>query len=205
MPFTALLAVLLAAFTHASWNLVAKRAAASRHFVWLYSLASMFFWTLPALWVLAHSHWVPGPRPLLALAATCGLHLAYSLALQAGYRTGDLSLVYPIARGSGPLLSFIGAALLLGERLRPGQWVAVAIAALLLIAFLIFWAVLFTGSHRGDIALSNATGGAVATVSVKTTSTVAEVEANSPAKSASPQPAGGSRCPVKRIDSAPNR
>jgi drug/metabolite transporter (DMT)-like permease len=46
--------------------------------------------------------------------------LAYSLALQSGYRAGDLSLVYPIARGTGPLLSFAGAALLLGER--PG-WI----------------------------------------------------------------------------------
>jgi len=48
------------------------------------------------------------------------LHLAYSLALQSGYRAADLSLVYPIARGTGPLLSFAGAALLLGER--PG-WI----------------------------------------------------------------------------------
>jgi len=51
----------------------------------------------------------------LALAATSVLHLGYSLSLQAGYRTSDLSLVYPIARGFGPLLSFVGAVLLLGE------------------------------------------------------------------------------------------
>jgi drug/metabolite transporter (DMT)-like permease len=43
------------------------------------------------------------------------LHLGYSLSLQAGYRASDLSLVYPIARGFGPLLSFVGAVLLLGE------------------------------------------------------------------------------------------
>lgn len=44
-----------------------------------------------------------------------------SLALQAGYRTSDLSLVYPTARGSGPLPSFIGATLLLesGRRCYP--------------------------------------------------------------------------------------
>jgi drug/metabolite transporter (DMT)-like permease len=120
MPLAALLAVLLAACTHASWNLVAKTAARSRHFVWLYSMASLFIWTGPAIWVLMHTHWHPGPLPWLALIATAVLHLAYSLALQSGYRAGDLSLVYPIARGTGPLLSFAGAALLLGER--PG-WI----------------------------------------------------------------------------------
>jgi drug/metabolite transporter (DMT)-like permease len=116
MPLAALLAVLLAAFTHASWNLVAKTAARSAHFVWLYSMASVVLWAGPAIWVLVHAHWQPGPLPWLALGGTVLLHLAYSLALQAGYRAGDLSLVYPIARGTGPLLSFAGAALLLGER-----------------------------------------------------------------------------------------
>ncbi len=120
MPVAALLAVLLAACTHASWNLVAKTATRSTHFVWLYSMASLLLWTGPAIWVLVHSHWQPGPRPWLALVASALLHLAYSLALQSGYRAGDLSLVYPIARGTGPLLSFGGAAWLLGER--PG-WV----------------------------------------------------------------------------------
>ena len=42
--------------------------------------------------------------------------LGYSLVLQAGYRASDLSLVYPIARGTGPLLSFVGAAIFLGEQ-----------------------------------------------------------------------------------------
>jgi drug/metabolite transporter (DMT)-like permease len=120
MPLAALLAVLLAAFTHASWNLVAKTASRSTHFVWLYSMASLVLWTGPVLWVLARTPWPSGPEPWIALAATAVLHLAYSLALQAGYRAGDLSLVYPIARGTGPLLSFAGAALLLGER--PG-WI----------------------------------------------------------------------------------
>jgi uncharacterized membrane protein len=121
VSLTALLAVLLAACTHATWNLVAKRAAHSVHFVWLYSVAALLIWTVPTLVVVAHAHWPPGLRPWLALGATSLLHLAYAQALQSGYRAGDLSLVYPIARGTGPLLSFAGAAWLLGEH--PG-WVA---------------------------------------------------------------------------------
>jgi drug/metabolite transporter (DMT)-like permease len=120
MPLAALLAVLLAALMHACWNLVAKTASRSIHFIWLYSMASLVLWTGPVLWILFSSPWPSGPRPWVALAASSALHLAYSLSLQAGYRASDLSLVYPIARGTGPLLSFIGAAWLLGER--PG-WI----------------------------------------------------------------------------------
>jgi drug/metabolite transporter (DMT)-like permease len=117
MPLIALAAVLLAAMTHASWNLAAKRAAGSRHFVWLYSIGSVLVYTPAVIWVVMTQrpqfeavHW-------LALCATAILHLGYSLVLQAGYRASDLSLVYPLARGSGPLLSFFAAVVLLGERL----------------------------------------------------------------------------------------
>src|SRR4051794_27690613 len=116
MPLIALIAVLLAAATHATWNLSAKRAAGSQHFVWLYSAASALLYapiiaaivifTAPKFTAI---HW-------LALLATAVLHLGYSLMLQAGYRASDLSLVYPLARGSGPLLSFFLAAVLLHER-----------------------------------------------------------------------------------------
>ncbi|OMP68948.1 DMT family transporter, partial [Agrobacterium tumefaciens] len=43
------------------------------------------------------------------------IHLAYSLCLQRGYQVADLSVVYPVARGTGPMLSTIGAFLILGE------------------------------------------------------------------------------------------
>jgi drug/metabolite transporter (DMT)-like permease len=64
MPLIALAAVLLAAFTHATWNLAAKRAAGSRHFVWLYSVGSVLVYTPAVLWILLrerpHFEWVHG-------------------------------------------------------------------------------------------------------------------------------------------------
>jgi drug/metabolite transporter (DMT)-like permease len=115
MPFVALIAVLLAAATHATWNLAAKRAAGSTHFVWMYSLVSVLLYTPVVAWVVVTSrpnfeavHW-------LSLLATSFLHIGYSLMLQAGYRASDLSLVYPLARGSGPLISFLLAVVLLDE------------------------------------------------------------------------------------------
>ena len=116
MPTLALAAVLLAALTHATWNLVAKRAAGSRRFVWMYSIGSVVLFAPLVAWIVLRDRPHFGALQWGALGATSVLHLAYSLVLQAGYRVSDLSLVYPIARGSGPLLSFVGAVVLLGER-----------------------------------------------------------------------------------------
>lgn len=136
MPFLALIAVLLAAVTHSTWNLAAKKAAGSRHFVWLYSVGSIVLY-LPVIgWVLYVQRPHFGTAVCLALTGTSVLHLGYSLALQAGYRASDLSLVYPIARGSGPLLSFVGATLLLGERptALAGLGLVLIVAGILLVA-----------------------------------------------------------------------
>src|SRR5690606_22601244 len=80
----------------------------------------------------------------LALFATGVLHLCYSLILQAGYRASDLSLVYPLARGSGPLLSFFGAALLLGEQV---TWLSMLGCALVVLGIVLV-AGLFRGAHK---------------------------------------------------------
>ncbi len=113
MPLFALALVLVAACTHAIWNLYAKRAAASRHFVWAYSAMATVLWA-PGLAIVAlpTASWVV----LAALLGTGVLHVAYSLALQRAYALADLSVVYPVVRGTGPLLAFIGAAAFLGER-----------------------------------------------------------------------------------------
>src|SRR5205085_7932072 len=57
-----------------------------------------------------------GSVQLTFIVGSALLHLAYFLLLGQGYRVGDLSLVYPLARGTGPLLSTAAAVLLLGER-----------------------------------------------------------------------------------------
>jgi len=125
MPLSALILVLLSACTHAVWNLSAKRAAGCRHFVFLYSALSILLYLPIVAWIL----WTTRPQfnttHWLALFATGLLHLGYSLSLQAGYRASDLSLVYPVARGVGPLLSFFLALLLLGESAGPHAFAGV--------------------------------------------------------------------------------
>jgi drug/metabolite transporter (DMT)-like permease len=136
LPTIALIAVLLAAAAHATWNLFAKKAAGSRHFVWLYSVGSVVLYIPIVIWILLEHRPHLETRHYLALAATSVLHLGYSLSLQAGYRSSDLSLVYPIARGFGPLLSFIGAVLLLGEHatLLSALGMVLIVAGILLVA-----------------------------------------------------------------------
>jgi drug/metabolite transporter (DMT)-like permease len=147
VPLSSLCAVLLAALCHAIWNLEAKRAANSRHFVWLYSAVSLLLWAPAVLYALLQPHVPYGLAQCLALGGTAVLHLLYSQSLQAGYRVADLSLVYPVARGSGPLLSFVGATLLFGERAGP-----LALAGLLLIiAGIVLIADLHHALRRGSI------------------------------------------------------
>src|SRR5687768_532269 len=111
----AIAAVLLAAVTHATWNLAAKRAAGSRHFVWLYSVGSVIPYAPAIVWILVYQRPQFEPIHWLALLMTGVLHMGYSLLLQAGYRVSDLSLVYPLARGTGPLLAFVAATFILDE------------------------------------------------------------------------------------------
>ena len=143
MTILALSFVLLAALTHASWNIYAKVAAESRHFVWLFSAGSVLIYGPVVVAVLIVERPVFESRHWLALAATSVLHLLYSLSLQTGYRHSDLSVVYPIARGTGPLLSFIGAGLLLGE-----AFTAQSVAGMLLIVGGILLVAGLVGHHR---------------------------------------------------------
>jgi len=116
MPFASFALVILAAICHATWNLLAKRAAdAGAAFIFAYNLVSVVAYAPWALWLIAKGTVSPS-WPVIACIGTSGLtHLAYSLALQRGYQLADLSVVYPVARGTGPMLSAMGAFLILGE------------------------------------------------------------------------------------------
>jgi drug/metabolite transporter (DMT)-like permease len=116
MTATALGLVLAAAVLHAAWNLLAKRAGGGAALVWLYGTASAVILTPPIVALFSLRRIDLGPIGLAYTLASAVLHVAYFLALQKGYEHGDLSVVYPVARGTGPVLSTIAAVALLGER-----------------------------------------------------------------------------------------
>jgi drug/metabolite transporter (DMT)-like permease len=116
MSLLPLTLVILAAFIHATWNLLAKRAAtAGPAFVFAYNIVACVAYLPWVGWVLVHNAHVWSLPVVGCLVLSAILHLAYSLCLQRGYQVADLSVVYPIARGTGPLLSSIGAFILLRE------------------------------------------------------------------------------------------
>lgn len=131
----ALLLILVAAVAHASWNLLSKQASKADGvvFLWLVAAAATVIWAPAAIGYLV----VTGtPVTLKDLAVICGstaLHVGYFLLLQRGYRHGDLSMVYPIARGTGPVLASAVAVMFLGEHPAPA-----GIAGIILVGLGVF-------------------------------------------------------------------
>ena len=125
MSLDALILVVTGALIHALWNFFSKKASGGPLFVWLYGLVSLA--VAAPVGVFA---WLHGPRPAgfalpAAALASAVLHLVYSLVLQQGYRLCDFSVVYPLARGTGPLFSVFGAILLIGETPSLKGWIGI--------------------------------------------------------------------------------
>lgn len=119
MNSLALTLILVAAVIHATWNLINKQASGHATFTWIVALLSALFYA-PAtiaiieIWQVRFTFVEVG-----MMAGSAALHTAYFLLLNQGYRVGDLSLVYPLARGTGPLLATLAAIIFLGERPSP--------------------------------------------------------------------------------------
>ncbi|MCC6289093.1 MAG: EamA family transporter [Chitinophagaceae bacterium] len=118
MSLYVLLLVLTAAILHASWNLLAKKAKGKIPFIWLQYVAGNILY-LPFLLFQINQEQSIYSQPLLWFSLSSALlHIGYFAVLQKGYRSADLSVVYPLARGSAPLVSFIAAILFLHEQLK---------------------------------------------------------------------------------------
>jgi drug/metabolite transporter (DMT)-like permease len=156
------LALLLAAgVAHAGWNYIAKRAGGGAVFAWMFSAVSCAVYFPLVLWATLQSMPMIGPPAAGILMATIVVHLAYFLVLQRGYLVGDLSLVYPLARGTGPALAMLLAVILLGER---PSWLVVGGGLLITGGVFALAGGAFDrrASTRGAIAYGLATGAIIA-------------------------------------------
>jgi len=113
----ALALVLLAGLIHASWNIAAKKAGGDSRFAAFTGLVLLVVWAPLGIWfgIAELPRW--GWAEWLLLCASALLHTIYYIVLLRGYRKADLTVVYPLARGSGPLLSSLAAIVLLGEHI----------------------------------------------------------------------------------------
>lgn len=117
MTGVALGLILFSAFVHASWNYLLKKSGGGTGLITAASLASLALY-LP---IVAAALWFHGyafqPTHLLLMLGSGMLHTVYFLLLDRAYRSGgDLSIVYPLARATGPLITIVIAVMLLGER-----------------------------------------------------------------------------------------
>jgi len=147
MTVAALSLVLTGALCHAAWNILAKRCAGGLVFVWLFGLVSLAPALPLALWSWQAQPLSLTPAMVAAIAASAVLHVLYTLALQRGYQAGPFSVVYPVARGSGPLLTVLAAVVLWHEQ--PSLVGSLGVCAILAGIFL-----LARGSKRSQDALS---------------------------------------------------
>ena len=109
--------MVLAGLIHACWNIAAKKAGGDARFSFFSSVWMALIWAPMGLW----AGWSVVPRWGLLdwafILASAVLHVVYFIVLLRGYRKADLTVVYPLARGSGPLLSSMVAIVLLGEQI----------------------------------------------------------------------------------------
>lgn len=115
MSLQAFALIVLAGLIHAGWNIAAKKAGGDARFAFFSSALLIVVWA-PLAWWVGHDvvpHW--GWQPWALVAASGVLHLFYYVILLRGYRHADLTVVYPLARGSGPLMSSLFAIAVLDE------------------------------------------------------------------------------------------
>ena len=112
--------MLTAALVHATWNFFLKKANATRPFWWLVYIITAII-TVPVLFLYDPDS-LKNITPIgwLVIALSAPIHVIYGQVLQIGYKKSDYSIVYPTARGTGPLITVLSAVLILGDR--PSFW-----------------------------------------------------------------------------------
>jgi len=138
MTVTVVILVLGAAILHATWNALLRRGADRFRSMVVMSVVSASV-AIPLAWLLDSP--MSASWPYIGLSAA--LQTSYWLFLVRAYRDGDLGQVYPIARGSSPMLVTIGAAIFAGEKLAPVALAGVGMVSAGIIAMAF-------GRHRPD-------------------------------------------------------
>ncbi len=168
MSSLAILIVMISAVMHASWNTLARRTDEPYAFFFTLNLIASVLW-LPVALAAGWSD-PPSGSDLLLVAVSGSLQVLYFVTLSAAYRHGGITLVYPIARGTGVALVPLVAMVLFDERPTPAGWIGIA-ATLVGIVLLGTTNVLGSDLERSDgkraaVAFAFGTGIVIATYSL---------------------------------------
>ena len=135
MPLSALFLVLIGALIHALWNIAAKKAGGDSRFTFFAALIMFVFWSPLCIWLGWNVVPTWGWLEWTVIAISGLVHWVYFICLLTGYRKSDLTVVYPVARGSGPLLSSGVAVIVFGEEF--SAFGALGIAGVVIGVFLV--------------------------------------------------------------------
>lgn len=117
MSILAFLLIIISAFIHATWNYLSKRAGGGVPFVWLFMAISSVAYAPLAIGIILYQKpqfsWIDW----LLIIGSMLVHLLYFVALQKGYKIGEFSVVYPVARGTGPMISSFAAVFVFSEHI----------------------------------------------------------------------------------------
>lgn len=169
MDSVALACILVAAVLHAAWNVLLKTAGDPLRTATLgvVSATALLVPVVLAGWLVLGRPAVP-PQAWGIGIVSGGVEVAYFVFLAAAYRRGDLSVVYPLARGSAPLFAVALGVVILGERLPPAGWAGVGLILAGLLAIQRPWRFLglrAPGSQRAAAGFALLTGIMIATYS----------------------------------------
>ncbi|HBZ11650.1 MAG TPA: EamA family transporter [Bacillus bacterium] len=140
MSLLAFITILISAFMHATWNYLAKQSEGGFIFVWLYMAVSTIIYLPFVIGFFFIGEVQFGWMEFAFILGSAIIHMVYALTLQKGYKVGDLSIVYPLARGSAPIL-IAGAAFFLYEE-------KLSIIGIIGISFIVFSIFILTGDLR---------------------------------------------------------
>lgn len=124
MSYAALCMVIGAGALHAAWNALTKRSPDAMAFLWSLTLGSTVVFAIPVAWLIRRDGIDPDGLPWLISSGI--IHIAYFLLIGISYRRADLSLAYPVSRGSGVLLIPIGSAIFFGAPPADAAWIGIA-------------------------------------------------------------------------------
>lgn len=161
--------IAVAAVLHAAWNILLKTAgdplwAAT---VGVAAASAALVPLVAASWLVLGQPAIPAQAWAIGIVSG-GVEVLYFVFLAAAYRRGDLSVVYPLARGSAPLLAVAIGVGILGERLAPGAWAGVALLVAGLVLVQRPWRLLRAAAAAHDRSAAGfalATGAMIATYS----------------------------------------
>lgn len=138
MTFTGFILIIFSAICHATWNYNTKKVKSDSTFIWLFSIISSIIYFPFALASLFIYEIDFKPYFILFIFGSAVLHSVYFILLNKGYSVGNLSIIYPLARGTGPLFSTMIAIIILKE--------SASLVAIIGIFLIIFGIITITGN-----------------------------------------------------------